>query len=275
VVLRVTTRNARFQQWAALLGNRTKRQRSGEFLVQGVRPITMAIMFGWEIRELLYNADVKLSAWAEETINSAGATEVAVAGSLIAELGGKTDSVPEVLAVVGMRPDDLARIPAGPGMLAVVFDRPVTPGNIGTMIRSADAFGADGVIVTGHAADVYDPRAVRASTGSLFAVPAVRADSHRPVLDWAGMHRDRGVPVQIVGADEKGDLDAARCDFTQPTLLLIGNETTGLSSAWREACDSLIRIPMAATAASSLNAATAASVLLYEAIRQKGGTGLR
>ena len=272
MVLRVTTRNARFQQWEALLGNRTKRQRSGEFLVQGVRPITMAIMFGWEIRELLYNADVKLSAWAEETVNSAGATEVAVAGSLIAELGGKTDSVPEVLAVVGMRPDDLARIPAGAGMLAVVFDRPVTPGNIGTMIRSADAFGADGVIVTGHAADVYDPRAVRASTGSLFAVPAVRVGSHRRVLDWAGMHRARGVPVQIVGADEKGDLDAARCDFTQPTLLLIGNETTGLSSAWREACDSLIRIPMAATAASSLNAATAASVLLYEAIRQKGGT---
>jgi 23S rRNA (uridine2479-2'-O)-methyltransferase len=275
VVLRVTTRNARFQQWEALLGNRTKRQRSGEFLVQGVRPITMAIMFGWEVRELLYNADVQLSAWAEETINSVGATEIAVAGSLMAELGGKTDSVPEVLAVVGMRPDDLARIPAGPGMLAVVFDRPVTPGNIGTLIRSADAFGADGVIVTGHAADVYDPRAVRASTGSLFAVPAVRVDSHRHVLEWAGMHRDGGVPVRIVGADEKGDLDAARCDFTQPTLLLIGNETSGLSSAWREACDSLIRIPMAATAATSLNAATAASVLLYEAIRQKGGTGLR
>lgn len=269
MVLRVTTRNARFQQWEALLGNRTKRQRSGEFLVQGVRPVTMAIMFGWEVRELLYNADVKLSAWAKETIDSVGATEVAVAGSLMAELGGKTDSVPEVLAVVGMRPDDLARIPAGPGMLAVVFDRPVTPGNIGTMIRSADAFGADGVIVTGHAADVYDPRAVRASTGSLFAIPAVRVDSHRWVLDWARTHRDRGVPVRIVAADEKGDLDAAGYDFTQPTLLLIGNETTGLSSAWREACDSIVRIPMAATAASSLNAATAASVLLYEAIRQK------
>ena len=275
MVLRVTTRNARFQHWEALLGNRTKRLRSGEFLVQGVRPITMAILFGWEIRELLYNADVKLSAWAEETINSVGATEIAVAGTLMAELGGKTDSMPEVLAVVGMRPDDLARIPAGPGMLAVVFDRPVTPGNVGTMIRSADAFGADGVIVTGHAADVYDPRAVRASTGSLFAVPAVRVDSYRHVLAWAWTHRDHGVPVQIVGTDEKGDLDAASCDFTRPTLLLVGNETTGLSSAWREACDTVIRIPMAPTAASSLNAATAASVLLYEAIRQKTGSGLR
>jgi len=269
VVLRVTTRNARFQQWEALLGNRNKRQRNGEFLVQGVRPITMAIRFGWEVRELLVNMDVHLSAWAQETLDSARAEQVAVAGELIAELGGKAEAVPELLAIVGMPADDLNRIPAGPGMLAVVFDRPTTPGNIGTLIRSADAFGAGGVIVTGHAADVYDPKAVRASTGSLFSVPSVRVASHRLVLDWvAGLH-DQGIAVQVVGTDEKGDLDAAGYDFTQPTLLLIGNETTGLSSAWREACDHLLRIPMAATAASSLNAATAASVVLYESIRQK------
>lgn len=269
MVLRVTTRNARFQQWEALLGNRNKRQRNREFVVQGVRPITMAIRFGWEIRELLVNTDVHLSAWAQETLDSARAEQVAVAGELMAELGGKTEAVPELLAIVGLPADDLHRIPAGPGMLAVVFDRPTTPGNIGTLIRSADAFGAGGVIVTGHAADVYDPKAVRASTGSLFSVPAVRVAAHRPVLDWVtGLH-DRGIAVQVVGTDEKGDLDAAGYDFTQPTLLLIGNETTGLSSAWREACDHLLRIPMAATAASSLNAATAASVVLYESIRQK------
>jgi 23S rRNA (uridine2479-2'-O)-methyltransferase len=269
VVLRVTTRNARFQQWEALLGNRTKRQRNGEFLVQGVRPVTMAVRFGWEVRELLLNADVHLSAWARETLESARAERVAVAGELMAELGGKPEAVPELLAIVGMPADDLNRVPAGPGMLAVVYDRPATPGNIGTLIRSADAFGAGGVIVTGHAADVYDPKTVRASTGSLFSVPAVRVASHRPVLDWVTGLRDRGIAVQIVGTDEKGDLDVARCDFTQPTLLLIGNETAGLSSAWQEACDHLVRIPMAATAASSLNAATAASVVLYESIRQR------
>jgi tRNA G18 (ribose-2'-O)-methylase SpoU len=269
LVLRVTTRNARFQQWEALLGNRNKRQRNGEFLVQGVRPITMAVRFGWEVRELLLNADVHLSAWARETLESARGERVAVAGELMAELGGKPEAVPELLAIVGMPADDLNRVPAGPGMLAVVFDRPATPGNIGTLIRSADAFGAGAVIVTGHAADVYDPKAVRASTGSLFSVPAVRVASHRPVLDWVAGLRDRGIAVQLVGTDEKGDLDAARCDFTQPTLLLIGNESAGLSSAWQEACDHLIRIPMAATAASSLNAATAASVVLYESIRQK------
>ena len=269
MVLRVTTRNARFQQWEALLGNRNKRQRNGEFLVQGVRPITMAIRFGWEVRELLVNTDVHLSQWAEETLDATAATRVAVAGELMAELGGKAEAGPELLAIVGMPADDLGRIPAGPGMLAVAFDRPTTPGNVGTLIRSADAFGAAGVILTGHSADLYDPKAVRASTGSLFSVPAVRVASHRVVLDWITGLRGRGVAVRVVGTDEKGDLDAAQYDFTQPTLLLIGNETVGLSSAWREACDYLIRIPMAATAASSLNAATAASVVLYESIRQK------
>jgi TrmH family RNA methyltransferase len=268
------TRNARFQEWEALLGNRNKRQRKGEFLVQGVRPITMAVRYGWEIRELLCNADVRLSAWARGILDSARATEIRatqfdVAGELMAELGGKTGDVPELLAVAGIPADDLGRIPAGPGTLIVVFDRPATPGNIGTLIRSADAFGAGGVIVTGHAADLYDPKCVRASTGSLFAVPAARVPAHRQVLEWVSAIRQTGVAIQIVGTDEKGDLDAAGYDFTQPTLLVIGNETTGLSVAWREACDHLLRIPMAAGAASSLNAATAASVVLYESIRQK------
>jgi TrmH family RNA methyltransferase len=284
--MRVMTRNARFQQWEALLGNRNKRLRNGEFLVQGVRPITMAAEFGWQIRELLCNADVRLSAWAEGILDSAaggggggdaavggarggGAAEIDVAGELMAELGGKDESVPELLAVVGMPADDLDRIPVGEDSLIVVFDRPTGPGNIGTLIRSADAFGASGVIVTGHAADIYDPKSVRASTGSLFSVPAVRVPSHRQVLDWTAALRRRGVPIQVAGTDEKGDRDAADYDFTQPTLLLIGNETSGLSSAWREACDYLLRIPMAAGAASSLNAATAASVVLYESIRQR------
>jgi TrmH family RNA methyltransferase len=289
VALRVTTRNARFQQWEALLGNRNKRQRNGEFLVQGVRPITMAVEFGWKIREILINGDMKLSTWASETRDlvcatqagttrtgttrtgntQAGATQVAVAGHLMADLGGKTDTVPELLAVVEMPPDDLDRIQVGADMLAVLFDRPTTPGNIGTLIRSADAFGASGVIVTGHAADVYDPQTVRASTGSIFAVPAVRAASPRQVLDWVAATRKRGVGLQLAGTDEKGTIEAAEYDFSQPTLLLIGNETTGLSSVWRESADHLIRIPMAPKAASSLNAATAASVVLYESIRQR------
>lgn len=265
---RVTTRNAWFQQWEALLGNRTKRQRAGEFLVQGVRPITMAVRYGWQIRALLYDADAPPSGWARETLDAVRTTKVAVSSELMHELGGKTDTVPELLAVVGLPADDLARIPAGPGLFAVVFDRPTSPGNIGTLVRSADAFGASGVIVTGHAADVYDPKAVRASTGSLFSVPVVRVPSHRPVLEWVEATRTGGVAVRLVGTDESGERDIAQFDFARPTLVLVGNETTGLSAAWRDACDDVVRIPMAG-AASSLNAATAASIVLYESARQR------
>jgi TrmH family RNA methyltransferase len=260
--VRVTTRNARFQQWEALLANRTKRQRLGSFLVQGVRPITMALRFGWTVRELLYDADAQLSDWARQTLRQAEG--FAVAGELMRELGGKTEETPELLAVVAMPPDDLSRITPG---LVVVFDRPTSPGNLGTLIRSADAFGADGVVVTGHAADVYDPKAVRASTGSLFAVPVVRAASHRPVLDWAA-----GAGLTIVGTDEHGATDVAEHDLRRPTLILVGNESTGLSAGWREACDASVRIPMAGSA-SSLNAATAASIVLYEAARQRAVRG--
>ena len=266
--LRVTSRNARFQQWEALLVNRAKRQRSGEFMVQGVRPITLAIRHGWPIRALLYDADAELSQWAADALRAVDATRVAVSAELMRELGGKTDGTPELLAVAGLPEDDLDRIPAGPGMLTVVFDRPASPGNIGALIRSADAFGASGVIVTGHAADVYDPRSVRASTGTLFSLAAVRVPSHRAVLDWVRAIRAGGTALRIVGTDENGDIDLTRVDFTQPTLLLVGNETTRLTAAWRDACDHLARIPMLGTA-SSLNAATAASIVLYESARQR------
>lgn len=266
--VKVSTRNASFQQWQALLTNRTKRQRAGEFLVQGVRPITLAVEHGWQIRALLYPDRQELSRWGRDLLDRVGADRVALAPELMRELGGKDEESPELLAVVELAEDRMSRIPHERDLLVVVFDRPASPGNIGTLIRSADAFGASGVIISGHAADPYDPKAVRASTGSLFAIPVVRAASHRDVLDWVTVLRERGTPVQIVGTDEAGDVDVANHDLTGPSLVLVGNETRGLSSAWREASDRMVRIPIAG-AASSLNAATAATVVLYEAARQR------
>lgn len=311
---RVGSRNARFQQWQTLLTNRTKRQRTGRFLVQGVRPITLAVEQRWPVHEFLVDAERRLSRWAEDLLRSTEAQVIALPAELIAELGEKEqDAAPEVVAVVEMPPDDLHRIRVGGGgrhgggghggdgghrgggaggdagggggggdvgdvgdvgssgnpgrdradFLAIAFDRPTQPGNIGTLIRSADAFGADGVIVTGHAADVYDPRAVRASTGSLFGMPTVRTPSHREVVDWLA-----GTGVTIVGTDEDGDTDIEDYDFAAPTLIVVGNETVGMSAAWREACDRVLSIPMSGTA-SSLNAANAATVVLYEAARQR------
>lgn len=250
----ISVRNARFQQWEALLSNRTKRHRAGEFVVQGVRPITLAAERG-SLRTVVYASGRRLSEWA----SSVQAPErVEMAPELLAELAGKDDA--ELVGIAVMPPDDLDRIPDG---LVVVFDRPTDPGNAGTVIRSADAFGAAGVIVTGHAADPYDPKAVRASTGSLFALPVVRAPAPGEVISWAG---ERGLP--IVGTDETGTVEAAAYDLSRPALIVVGNETRGMSNAWRTACDDVVRIPIGG-AASSLNAASAASVLLYEAARQR------
>lgn len=163
---RITSRNARFQQWESLLTNRNKRTRAREFLVQGVRPISMAVRYGWTVKALLYDGKRTLSQWAEDLLRSVDAERVAMAPDMLADLGEKSESAPELVAIIEMPADDLGRLTPGDDFLGVLFDRPTSPGNIGSIIRSADAFGAHGLIVSGHAADVYDPKSVRASTGS-------------------------------------------------------------------------------------------------------------
>jgi 23S rRNA (uridine2479-2'-O)-methyltransferase len=272
VPARVSSRNATFQLWQVLLTNRAKRTRAGELLVQGVRPITVAVERGWTVRALLHDGRDRRSAWATDLMDRVAAPQVQVAADLMAELGGKDDAdgAPELLAVVAQPPDDLDRLDLGRRSLTVVLDRLSSPGNLGTLLRSADAFGATGVAVTGHAADPYDPRCVRASTGSVFAVPVVRVPSYRDLVERVDATAPRPL---VVGSDESGPVDVRDVDLTGPVLLVVGNETTGMSAAWRERCDVVAGIPMAGSA-SSLNAATAGSLVLYEAMRQRSG-GIR
>ena len=264
---RVTTRNATFQLWQVLLTNRAKRTRAGELLVQGVRPITVAVDQGWTVRVLLHDGRGRRSAWATDLMSRVDAPQVQLAPDLMAELGEKdgADGTPELLAVVAQPPDDLDRLDLGPRSLTIVLDRLSSPGNLGTLLRSADAFGATGAAVTGHAADPYDPRCVRASTGSVFSVPVVRVPSYRDLVVRVDAAASRPV---VVGTDEVGTVDVREVDLTGPVLLVVGNEASGMSAAWRERCDVVARIPMAGTA-SSLNAATAGSLVLYEAMQQR------
>jgi len=264
---RITSGDARYQQWHALLDNRSKRHRSAAFLVQGVRPISQALQASWPLIALLINSDVELSDWARRISTQTSAPVMAISADLLATLAEHGDA-PEAVAVATMPDDHLDRIaPARGSGLVLLLDRPTQPGNVGSLIRSADAFGVDGVIVCGHAADPYDPAAVRASTGSIFALPVVRAASPGPVIDWAARHG-----LTVVGTDEgSDDLPAtplAEVDLTEPTLIVVGNETHGMSSAWRSAATVTAAIPMAGSA-SSLNAAAAGSIVLYEADRQR------
>ncbi|MBO9627338.1 MAG: rRNA methyltransferase [Microbacterium sp.] len=239
-----------------------------EFLVHGVRPISLAVERGWPIRAVLRDAERSLSPWGRQMLELSDAEHVAVAPELLRQLSEKDEDAPELVVVAEMPEDRLSRIPVDPSFLGMVFDRPSLPGNVGAIVRSLDAFGGSGLIVTGHGADPYDPRSVRASTGSLFALPTVRVPSPSAVLAWVAAQRAAGIDLTIVGTDENGTDDIADLDLTGPTLLVIGNETTGMSAGWRDACDVVARIPIGG-AASSLNAANAATVVLYEAARQR------
>lgn len=254
------------QSLLALLTNRSKRNKRAGFVVQGVRPISQALAHGWPVQALLVHAGGDLSAWARRTIDAVAGSggEILEAEPALMEEFGQQDHCPELVLIATLPRDDLARVPTSG--VAVVVDRPTQNGNLGSIIRSADAFGATGVLVSGHGVDPYDPATVRATTGSMFALPTVRIDGPDDVRTWLD---DAGGDVQIVGTDEQGiDLRSPDVGLTVPTLLVLGNETRGMSHAWRNACDLTVSIPMVGSA-SSLNVANAASILLYEMHRRR------
>lgn len=269
---RVLSRNARFQQWQSYLTTRAKRTKAGLFVVQGVRPVSMALSRGWPVEAVLVRSASALSTWADDAAEQgrrSGAEIVSVAPELMAELGERAEQPPEVLLVARTRLLDLTDwTPDAPAPVIVVVDRPSSPGNLGTLIRSADAFGASAVVVTGHAADPFDPVAVRATTGSLFGIPVAAAAGPTDVLAVVERLRAAGTETTVVGTDETGDRVIDEHDFRTGTVLVVGNETRGMSAAWREACDVTVSIPIGGTA-SSLGAPSAGAVGLYEIARQR------
>jgi TrmH family RNA methyltransferase len=138
------------------------------------------------------------------------------------------------------------------------------PGNLGTLVRSAEAFGATGVLTTPGTVGAWNQKALRASVGSVFRVPVVAVDAS----EIEGLKR-RGVRlIAAVGVEDAGVVAAPEMDFTAACALMIGNEGNGLAAEWMEMCDAQVTIPCPG-AVESLNAAVAGSLLLYEASRQR------
>ena len=267
-VINIRSRDATFQHIEVLLRNREKRTQSKEFVVEGVRSINAAIQFNWRIKSFLYSAGRELSDWATETLRRSKAdSHIVLMPELMAAVSNKEETS-ELMAIVAQREDKLEAIQPSPDMFVVVFDRPGSPGNLGSSIRSCDAFSAAGVIVTGHCVDVYDPTVVRAATGSFFATPVIRVPSAKDLFAWKKQLEDSGSSLQLVATDERGDKSPTDIDLTRPTLLLMGNETTGLCRAYRDSAEHTIAIPMTGSA-SSLNLSCATSILLYERARQR------
>lgn len=269
---RVYSKNATFQRFEVLKTNRSKRYAMGEFWIEGVRNINEARKNGWEISSLLFSREKPLSRWAEDTISST-CTRVnyELPLSLMRELSGKEDTS-ELLAIGRMREDSFSQLRLAPSPLIALFDRPSNRGNLGTLLRSCDALGVNGLILTGHAVDLYDPEVIVASMGSFFSVPAIRVAENRQVFEFVEEMRRRYPLFQTVGTTAHAQVPIYELDLTRPTLLLIGNETDGLCRAFKDSCDRLATIPMSAdSAATSFNVSCAATVLFYEAVRQRSG----
>ena len=262
-ILQVSTANTAFQRVEVLLRNRTKRHRYGEFVVEGVRAINAAIAAGWTMRSFAFARGRELSRWATGVLDASTAdTHLEMAPELFEQLSEKEEPS-ELLAVAAMRPDAVDRIPVREHMVAVVIDRPASPGNLGTVIRSCDAFGASGVIVTGHGVDLYDPLTIRASVGAFFVVPSVALASHADVAAWVSDIRSSRPALEVVGTSARASATLRDYHWSSETVLVVGNETHGLSHAYRELCDDIVTIPMRGSA-TSLNAAVATSIALYE-----------
>jgi tRNA G18 (ribose-2'-O)-methylase SpoU len=267
-LIQIISENDQFQYIETLQRNRTKRGRAGEFVVEGVRSINQALHYHWKFNALIYSRDQRLSDWAEGIITDCGAPTHYVLRQLLMEKLSQKEDTSELLAIAAMPADDLARIPVKPDLLSVVLDRPASPGNLGTLIRSCDALGVDGVILTGHAVDLYDPETIRAATGSFFSLPILRLDSSQELIPWFTGLRGRYPRFQVVGSSAKAEIPIQEYDFTTPIALLVGNETRGLSQSLRDLADAMVTIPMGGSA-SSLNIACATSILLYEVSRQR------
>ena len=267
---KIFSKNAEYQKFEVLKTNRNKRHRYGEFFVEGVRNLNEAVKNDWEIVSLIYEAGRPLSDWAKGMLSSVKTrVNYELTPELMADLSGKEDRS-ELLAVVKMRKDDLARFGTPENPLFVLFDRPSNRGNLGTVLRSCDALGADGLILTGHGVDLYDPEVVGASMGSFFSVPAVRAADNESVFRFAAGMKEKYPGFKVVGTTAHKQNILWQEDLTGPVLLMLGNETDGLCYAFKDFCDVLCTIPMAeSSSASSFNVACAGTVLLYEAIRQR------
>lgn len=267
---KIRSKDAAYQKLEVLGTNRNKRYRYYEFLVEGVRNINEAIKNGWQISSLVYAPEMPLSDWAKNIIKNTrteGNLELTV--PLMTDLSGKEDTS-ELMAVVKMRPDDVTQIQSKGMPLVALFDRPSNKGNLGTIIRSLDALGADGLILTGHGVDLYDKEVVGASMGSFFKLPVIRMPGHNEINGYIEKLREEYGEVNIIGTTAHTETRIFDVNLTKPTIFMIGCETDGLSMGLREYCNQMVTIPMAeGCAASSFNVACAATVMFYEAVRQR------
>ena len=255
--------NPRIKQLVKLR-DRRPRDEAGVFLVEGYREIRRALEKKVPLREVYFSPEWYLGE-NEPTLlaqaTAAGAALFELSKDAFAKVAyrERPDGLLAVAPQWQRRLDELA-LPASPFLLVV--EAIEKPGNLGTILRSADAAGCDAVIVCDPVTDIFNPNVVRASTGVLFSVPLVVADS-AAVAAWLTEKSIRAIAT--TPAAEKIYSDA---ELRGPLAVIMGSEQYGLSDFWLKRADLLVRIPMAGQA-DSLNVAMATIITLFEAVRQR------
>lgn len=246
----------------AKLAKRTARSETGFFLLEGPQAVAEALNFRPELVVELYATPTALERYADiaETAVDAG-VDVEFVTEHVLESMADTVTPQGIVAVCHQFPTSIKSIFAAEPKLIAILEEVRDPGNAGTIIRAADAAGADAVILTGRSVDLYNPKVVRSSTGSIFHLPVAVGATLEDVRD-----RAKTAGLQVLAADITGeDLLSARNDglLVAPTAWLFGNEARGLTEEDLAVVDRIISVPIYGHA-ESMNLATAASVCLYE-----------
>ena len=249
--------NQKIKQLVLLQQKSSERKRSGLFVVEGLRELRHCVSKGYEIDSLFF-----CSALLGESIDD---LLVAQSYEVTEQVYGKIayrDSTEGVVAVMRMRHTALEDLQLSDRPLLVVLESVEKPGNLGAVLRSADAAGADAVIVCDPLTDLYNPNLIRASIGGVFSVPVAVCDSKECIA----FLKERG--IRILTAQLQDSYEYYDYDMRRATAIVMGTESTGLTDQWREAADAHIRIPMLGRL-DSLNVSVSAAILMYEAVRQR------
>jgi RNA methyltransferase, TrmH family len=249
---------------AAKLRNSAQRAEQGRFMINGLREIGRALDGGLNVQEFYFCPELCESEAARGLLNRLKSTAAApfeVSESVFSLLayGSRMDGIVAVAEIPGR---DLKTVRLPERALVAVLEKIEKPGNVGAVVRSADAAGVAAVIVADSGSDLYNPNAIRASLGTIFTLP-VYAASSTETLAWLRQQK-----LKIFAARVDGAVDYTECDFAGPAAFVLGSEAEGLSDAWQADDINSIRLPMRG-AADSLNVSATAAVLFYEALRQR------
>ncbi len=245
------------------LSQKKAREETGTFMAEGLKLVIDALDLGWTIRTLIYAKDAKGKPIVDVTAArgvASGAQVLEVSEKVLTSIT-RRDNPQMVMGVFDMRWAPLGDIKPQSNETWIALDRVRDPGNLGTIIRTADAAGASGLILVGETTDPFSLETVRATMGSIFALPVARAS----VADFLAWQKMSG--AKMVATHLRGAVDYRKINYRdRPIVLLMGNEQAGLPIELAGAADELARIPQMGRA-DSLNLAVASAILLFESRR--------